>query len=68
VLESPSCKRSFGRQGHGAPVVILHHDEPAFYAVPTDVYEMLLDKLDDIELAAMVREREKNLSPLQYLS
>ncbi len=46
------------QQGHGAPVVIIHHDEPAFYAVPTDVYEMLLDRLEDAELASLVRERE----------
>ena len=46
------------QQGHGAPVVIIHHDEPAFYAVPADVYEMLLDRLDDAELAAIVRDRE----------
>ncbi len=46
------------QQGHGAPVVIIHHDEPAFYAVPADVYEMLLDRLDDAELAAIVKDRE----------
>ncbi len=37
-------------QGHGAPVVILNHDEPAFYAVPAEMYERLMDRLDDIEL------------------
>jgi antitoxin StbD len=46
-------------QGHGAPVVILHHDEPAFYAVPAELYEMLLEKLEDIELVELVRRRER---------
>lgn len=46
------------QQGHGAPVVILHHDEPAFYAVPADIYEMLLNSLEDIELAEIVKKRE----------
>jgi len=47
------------QQGHGAPVVILHHDEPAFYAVPAELYEMLLDRLEDVELAELVRSREQ---------
>lgn len=46
------------QQGHGAPVVILNHDEPAFYAVPAEAYELLMDRLDDVELAEIVRERE----------
>ena len=46
------------QQGHGAPVVILHQDEPAFYAVPAELYEMLLDSLEDVELAELVRSRE----------
>jgi antitoxin StbD len=46
------------QQGHGAPVVILNHDEPAFYAVPAEMYERLMERLDDIELTEIVRERE----------
>ncbi len=45
-------------QGCGAPVAILNRNEPVFYVVPADVYEMLIDKLEDIELAAIVRDRE----------
>lgn len=44
-------------QGEGAPVAILNRNEPVFYAVPADVYEELMDKLEDIELAAIVRAR-----------
>ena len=43
--------------GDGAPVAILNRNEPVFYAVPADVYEALMDKLEDIELSAIVRER-----------
>ncbi len=46
------------QQGHGAPVVILNHDEPAFYAVPVETYELMMDRLDDVELTEIVRERE----------
>ena len=44
-------------QGHGAPVAILNRNEPVFYAVPAEAFEALMDKLEDIELAAMVRAR-----------
>jgi antitoxin StbD len=44
-------------QGEGFPVAILNRNEPVFYAVPASAYEELLDKLEDIELAAIVRAR-----------
>ena len=45
-------------QGEGAPVAILNRNEPVFYAVPADAYELLMDKLEDIELAAIVEARK----------
>jgi antitoxin StbD len=45
-------------QGEGSPVVILDQDQPAFYCVPTAVYEALMDKLEDIELNAIADQRE----------
>ncbi len=45
------------RQGEGAPVAILNRNEPVFYAVPAKAYELLMDKLEDLELAAIVEER-----------
>lgn len=44
-------------QGEGSPVAILNRNEPVFYAVPAKVYEELMDKLEDVELAAIARER-----------
>ena len=46
------------QQGDGGPVAILNRNEPVFYAVPAEAYELLMDKLEDIELAAIVKERE----------
>jgi len=46
------------QQGDGAPVAILNRNKPVFYAVPAEAYELLMDKLEDIELAAIVKERE----------
>lgn len=45
-------------QGDGAPVAIMNRSEPAFYAVPAAAFEALMDKLEDMELAALVKERE----------
>ena len=44
--------------GDGFPVAILDHDEPAFYCIPAKAYELLLDKLEDAELAAIVESRK----------
>ena len=46
--------------GHGLPIAILNRNEPAFYCVPADVYEQLMDKLEDLELLAIAREREND--------
>lgn len=45
-------------QGDGAPVAILNRNEPVFYAVPAAAYELLMDKLEDMELAAIVEARK----------
>ncbi len=46
------------KQGNGAPVAILNRNEPVFYAVPAAAYELLIDKLEDMELAAIVEARK----------
>ncbi|WP_339668211.1 plasmid stabilization protein [Dasania marina] len=56
--------------GEGFPVAVLNRNQPAFYCVPAEAYEALMDKLEDLELAALVLERksqeelEVNLSEL----
>jgi antitoxin StbD len=42
----------------GQPVVILNHNRPAAYLIPAEAYEALLDRLDDLELAGLIRERQ----------
>ena len=49
------------KQGEGFPVAILNRNEPVFYAVPAKAYEILMDKLEDIELAELVRQRADEL-------
>ncbi len=45
-------------QGKGFPVAVLNRNRPAFYCVPAEAYELLMDKLEDIELAALVEARK----------
>ena len=46
-------------QAEGFPVAILNHNKPAAYLVPASSFELLMDKLEDVELAALVRQRKK---------
>lgn len=45
-------------QGQGFPVAVLNRNKPAFYCVPSEAYELLMDKLDDMELSALVSARK----------
>jgi antitoxin StbD len=44
--------------GEGFPVAVLNRNQPAFYCIPAAAYEVLLERLEDLELAALVRERQ----------
>jgi antitoxin StbD len=41
----------------GSPIAILNHNKPAAYLIPAETYEALLEKLEDSELAEIVKER-----------
>lgn len=43
--------------GEGLPVAILNRNEPAFYCVPADAYETLMERLEDLELNAIADAR-----------
>jgi len=42
----------------GDPVIILNHNRPAAYLVPAKTYEMIMEKIEDYELAQIIKERE----------
>lgn len=42
----------------GFPVAILNRNTPSAYLVPAKAWEALMDRLEDIELAELVRQRE----------
>ena len=43
--------------GEGFPVAILNRNAPAFYCVPANLYESMMDRLEDIELNAIADAR-----------
>lgn len=42
----------------GEPVAILNHNSPTAYLIPADTYEMIMERLEDYQLGAIVRERQ----------
>ncbi len=48
--------------GDGQAVAILNRNTPAFYCIPADAYEALMDHLDDLELVQIVQERKNHSS------
>ncbi|QYY82221.1 type II toxin-antitoxin system Phd/YefM family antitoxin [Pseudomonas germanica] len=42
---------------HGGAVAVLNHNRVMGYMVPADVYEAMMERLDDLELAEIVRAR-----------
>ena len=44
--------------GEGFPVAILNRNEPVFYCIPRKAYEVLMDKLEDLELNAIADARK----------
>lgn len=42
---------------HGEPVAILNHNNVLAYMVPADIYEAMLDRLDDLELIKIAEAR-----------
>ncbi len=45
-------------QSKGEPVVILNHNRPTAYLIPAATFEAILEHLDDLDLARLVRERQ----------
>jgi len=41
----------------GEAVAILNHNKPSAYLVPSELYEKMMDIIDDYHLAQIVRER-----------
>jgi antitoxin StbD len=47
------------RESGGQTVAVLSHNKPAFYMVPPERYEAMLEELDDLQLVRVAKERLK---------
>jgi len=48
-------------RGDGFPVAVLSRNEPHFYCVPAELYEKMLDDLENAELIKVVHARQCQL-------
>lgn len=46
----------------GEPIAVLNRNEPAFYCVPAEAYEHLMDRVEDLELIALAEQRKNEAS------
>lgn len=47
------------RESGGRAVAVLNHNKPAFYMVPPDRYEAMLEEISDLRLVRVAKERLK---------
>ena len=43
---------------HGEAIAVLNRNEPAFYCIPAETYEFMMDHIEDLELLAIVEQRK----------
>ncbi|NWO04854.1 MAG: antitoxin, partial [Alteromonadaceae bacterium] len=48
--------------GEGLPIAVLNRNKPAFYCVPAEMYEAMLERLDDHELIKLIESRRSEQS------
>jgi antitoxin StbD len=46
------------KRAEGASIAILNHNRPTAYLVPADVYEVMMEHVEDYELGQIIRERQ----------
>jgi len=47
---------------HGEPIAVLNRNEAAFYCIPAETYEFMMDHIEDLELLAIVEQRKNESS------
>ncbi|UZE97306.1 type II toxin-antitoxin system Phd/YefM family antitoxin [Alkalimarinus alittae] len=48
--------------GDGEPIAVLNRNEPAFYCIPAETYEYLMDRIEDLELITLAEKRKSEES------
>ncbi|MDO4224034.1 MAG: type II toxin-antitoxin system prevent-host-death family antitoxin [Acinetobacter sp.] len=49
-------------QSMGEPIVILNHNTPSAYLVPSTTFEKMMELLDDLQLNRLCDERKKEFN------
>ena len=62
ITEFKANPMKVAKSAYGDPVAVLNRNEPAFYCVPAEAYEILMDKIEDLELISLAKDRENEPS------
>ncbi len=62
ITEFKANPMKVATSAYGDPVAVLNRNEPVFYCVPAEAYEMLMDKIEDLELLSLAKDRESEAS------
>ena len=46
----------------GEAIAVLNRNEPAFYCIPADTYEFMIDHMEDLELMSIAEARRNEES------
>ena len=49
------------KQAGTRPIAILNHNRPSAYLVPARAFEVLMDLLEDVELARIIEDRRSEM-------
>lgn len=55
------------RSADNRPVAVLSHNKPAFYMLAPELFQALLDELEDKELAQIARQRLATKDDIVYM-
>ena len=57
VTELKRSYPSIIREAIDGPIAVLNHNRPEAYLIAADAYEKLMDRIEDLEDAKLVRDR-----------
>ncbi|PSU27189.1 antitoxin [Photobacterium phosphoreum] len=58
ITEFKANPMKVASSAYGEAVAVLNRNEPVFYCVPAEAYELLMDRVEDLELLSLAAERE----------
>jgi antitoxin StbD len=57
ISELKSNPMATVQSANGRPLAILNRNQPVFYCIPANLYEAMMEMLDDIELSRIIQQR-----------